>query len=1147
MRIITILLFFLFSINLFAQLDTEHWFAPMYDGQSNSGSYQYLYLSTNDTTPFTINIYSNNILIAQTIISKGNPQFVFIPRKYIILNGSDTDKLLTPINMGLYIKGERRFFANLRIGMINHAEILTSKGVAGLGKEFYAVMAPNTQTNDVLGSSVSFIATEDNTTVTLSNFKKKIFFGGLGDPPSITFTLNKGQSYIADIRTIDALENRDGLIGAKITADKPISMTNGNFNGQYAAGLTTINAGSDILMDQSVPIENLGNEFGIISGMGTIIGTGDDITNKGMERVMIVATKNNTEIYLNGSISAVKTINEGDYYFIPDTYYSKKSTDHYNLYIKTSENVYIYQMLGGVSGRIETGSMNFIPPLSCYLPRKIDEIGNVDKLDPTDDKSILTVKLNIITQKGAKININGNYLDPAFGFGPYSLDGNNDWETYSVPNVKGNITVQSDKAVNAGLAGGDGNAVGYAGYFAGFSSIPFIVKKEGICIPDIILELPEGYDYYQWFVKNELTGMYDPISGATAYLFRPNKPGFYIAEVQQGFCHKVTTPEFKLLNCTTLSASKFDICDNPISISPKLTKSSQLTDWDTINIIQNPTKGNINIDKINRTFIYTPILDISGVDTFKYGFCGISTLPDCEEVEVTVNINNIIANDAIVKGCKIDNTKGEFDLTTANVTTDPSVKQIYYYKFQNDADNDTGLNQIPAAQIKNYQSEEDYVYLRLKNFMCSKTVKIKLEFFPFAELVTDTYEECDSKLQDKIDVELDRITSILLKNYLYFKNVKYYNNISATGNSLPNNWSYSSDTVIYMKVESPDDCQPIIFPITFKIGAKVNTLKDADTKEICDEDFDAIKLVEKLDDYKTLFTNDSTVTAKFYINKIDAQNNFNNNINEVTVNKQQTIYIRLFKAGVCDKLVTLNIKIKIPRKSDLLMDQSICPEKTTTLDAGPGFYYDWYNEKDPSLSLGKKQTLENVGIGDYFVILTSFNSCTYTQKVKVTPLELPEIIEILIQNNTVTIRVEKGNPPYLYSLDGINYQSSNIFTNVSPGYHKIYVKSKDDCAPDIEKFTIIEIYNVLTPNDDGYNDVLDMSLLTTKIDVKFSIHDRNGIKVFEGDMNNKYIWDGKLKGRSLPTTSYWYILQWKDFDYSVPVKYTGWILLKNRN
>lgn len=301
MKKLLLLAFLIFSFTSKAQLDREHWFAPMFDGQSNSGDEQFLHLSTNETTPFNVKVYSNNILVAQKNISKGNPGVITI--KYNPgLNEIDRENIITDsdtqlhrvINKGLYVKADKPCFANLRFGVTNHTEIITSKGTAGIGTKFYTVVAPSAQTNPStssnLGFAASFLATEDNTKVTVNNFKKPLTFNNYGAAASFTFILNKGQSYIIDGR-ISNLNNRDGFIGAEVNADKPISMSNGNFNGQYASSIN--GDGSDILMDQSVPVDKLGDEFVIVKGYG-IIG------NK-MEGAIIVATEQNTAVYLNDS------------------------------------------------------------------------------------------------------------------------------------------------------------------------------------------------------------------------------------------------------------------------------------------------------------------------------------------------------------------------------------------------------------------------------------------------------------------------------------------------------------------------------------------------------------------------------------------------------------------------------------------------------------------------------------------------------------------------------------------------------------------------------------------------------------------------------------------------------------------------------
>ncbi|MCW3160326.1 T9SS type B sorting domain-containing protein [Chryseobacterium oryctis] len=1126
------IILFIFSTT-YAQLDREHWFAPMVDRTGNPSPFQKIYLSTNRTTPFPVSIYNNNVLIGTVNISKGSPQKFDVLRDYIIT--TQQSDLFTPSTKGLYVKAEFPFYANLRFSVYNHAEIITSKGIPSTGKNFLVTHAPITVINPILNFMTSVLATEDNTTVTISGYKPTVQFsnGTTGATnPTMTFTLNKGQSYIID-GIGDIAGNADGFIGAKITANKPVNVTNGNFNGQYSGNFPS---SSDILMDQAVPVERLGNEFAIVKGNGSI-GTN-------MEGAIVVATEDNTQILVNNEVTPLATLNIGQYYVIPDSKFQLQGTSHYNLYIKTSKNAYVYQLLAGANSGVgnenATGGFNFIPALNCYLPKQINELGLINEnyvFSNNNPSGILNIptKLNLITEKGATVTVNGAAPPPTSG--PFDMTGTNNWVTYGIPNVTGTITIVSDKAITAGINAGS-DAVGYGGFFAGFPTQPVILKSGGDCVPGIVLTIdPIIYNTYQWYRNGSI------IPGATSASYIPTQSGYYTCSVTMGSCAPLITEQFKVLNCMKQSTAAYDICVDKI-ITPTFTSSTQTPVPSTVTITTPPNLGTAVINPTTGVITYTATNPgVAGTDTFTYTFCGNDPdFTDCETVTVTINILAIAVQNATLTACNI-NGQGTFNLTTADITTTTPVT-ITYYPTLIDAQNEN-----PAALITTpttYTAPNGtIVYAVIKNSLgCKVIAQITLNLFNLA-IVTQNYNGvfCDDNLDGTVTVNLSNITPIVLNNPTYFTNVRYYANLAdanaGNANTLPNNWNYTATTTIYIRVDSPDGCPPVIQPLTFSIGAKLPLIKNSVIASVCDDDLDGIKSVD-LAQFISQFTNDPSVTYSFFGTLANAQNNVSPITNPVNIAGVQTIYIRFEKPNACPEVGSISINIKTPKKSDILIDKIICPKATTTLDAGPNFEtYLWSTGATTS-------SISNVPVGNYWVDLT-FNGCVYRQYVNVTESPLPVITSIDIDGTTVTIGVSGGQPPYEYSLDGGSWQSTNVFYNVQRGPHTIQVRDSQKCEIVEKPFTIINLINTITPNGDGHNDTINYSGLMTKDNVEFRIFDRYGAEVFRGNPTNRFIWDGNMKDRPVNTATYWYFISWTEFGALTKVKYTSWLLVKNRD
>ena len=224
--------------------------------------------------------------------------------------------------------------------------------------------------------------------------------------------------------------------------------------------------------------------------------------------------------------------------------------------------------------------------------------------------------------------------------------------------------------------------------------------------------------------------------------------------------------------------------------------------------------------------------------------------------------------------------------------------------------------------------------------------------------------------------------------------------------------------------------------------------------------------------------------------------------------------------------------------SDVLENKSICDGGTVTLDAGGGFSaYEWN-----TIPIQSSRQIIVTSAGKYTVKLTGSNGCTAFQTVEVTNGVTPNIINIKSGENFLEISAEGGNPPYFYSLDNVNWQTSNIFTNLKAGIYQIFVKSQTNSCTAVAQSAVLFIPNVITPNQDSFNDVWKVGNIEYFKNAKLAIYDRYGKKVFYTEDISKFNWDGFYLGRVLPSDTYWYVIEIQN-NYTR----TGWILLKTRN
>lgn len=264
-----------------------------------------------------------------------------------------------------------------------------------------------------------------------------------------------------------------------------------------------------------------------------------------------------------------------------------------------------------------------------------------------------------------------------------------------------------------------------------------------------------------------------------------------------------------------------------------------------------------------------------------------------------------------------------------------------------------------------------------------------------------------------------------------------------------------------------------------------------------------------------------------------------------TLSPTQTTTYTVYAIGTqgCKSLQPATITVEVvPAITSNLKGGIICVGDRITLDAGagPNYTYTWSNG-------ATSQTIVVETPGIYYVDISN-GVCMerYTAEVKLATV--PEIINVNYnQNGTLIVTASNPNAGVLeYSADGgVSWQGSNVFNNI-PNNKVISIRVRvktTSCVGFLEYFTFV-MQNVITPNGDNVNDMIDFRGVSDYNKFQAVISDRYGKEVFKAEKTRPF-WDGYFQGKKLPTASYWYQVTFEDPASKQLTVKTGWILLKN--
>ncbi|MCK5400656.1 MAG: T9SS type B sorting domain-containing protein [Flavobacteriaceae bacterium] len=169
--------------------------------------------------------------------------------------------------------------------------------------------------------------------------------------------------------------------------------------------------------------------------------------------------------------------------------------------------------------------------------------------------------------------------------------------------------------------------------------------------------------------------------------------------------------------------------------------------------------------------------------------------------------------------------------------------------------------------------------------------------------------------------------------------------------------------------------------------------------------------------------------------------------------------------------------------------------------------------------------------GNYTVEVSNITTgCNSTATTVVTVSSPPTVFASIIsyafiEDNVIQVTATgTGEQEYEYSLDNGLWQESDTFYDVSAGDHIVMARDINGCGIGSASIIVMDYLLFFTPNNDGYNDNWNIQGIDNQVNAKIFIYDRYG-KLLKQLSPTSVGWDGTFNGQPLPTSDYWFTVE----------------------